>query len=132
MEREEIVKNAQWIDRWKVIIPYSSPGGDDYPHLILGTPLVSEPGSCSTETYLVIGPFPSKKKCEHVAQYMKTRFFRFLVMLLKPSQHVTRKTYRFVPEQDFSETWSDEKLYQKYGINEDEISFIESMIKPRD
>jgi len=49
---------------------------------------------------------------------------------LKPSQHVTQKTYAFVPQQDFNEKWSDEKLYKKYGITEDEIKFINTLIRP--
>lgn len=130
IRREEIEKNGDWIDKWKVIVPYSSPGDDSYPHLILSKPLISEPGSCSTETYLVVGPFNSKRICKNVVTYMKTRFVRFLILLVKPSQHVTQKTYQFVPVQNFNEDWSDEKLYSKYNITSGEIEFIESLIKP--
>ena len=49
---------------------------------------------------------------------------------MKNTQHITKKNYTFVPIQDFSETWTDEKLYKKYGINKEEIAFIESMIRP--
>ena len=130
VKRDEVVKNSQWIDKWKVIVPYSSPGDDSYPHLVLSKPLISEPGSCSTETYLVVGPFDTKRKCKHVASYMRTKLVRFLILLIKPSQHVTKKTYKFVPAQNYDEPWTDEKLYEKYGINEEEIAFIESKIKP--
>ena len=61
---------------------------------------------------------------------MATKFFRFLVMLKKISQHASQKVYECVPMQDFNEVWIDEKLYQKYALNEEEINFIESMIKP--
>ena len=64
--------------------------------------------------------------------YISTRFFRFLILQKKPSQHATSKVYSFVPVQDFTEEWTDEKLYAKYGITEDEIAFIESMIRPMD
>ena len=63
---------------------------------------------------------------------MRTKFLRFLVLLLKPSQHVTQKTYGFVPVQDFDEEWTDEKLFKKYGITSDEIAFIDTLIKPID
>lgn len=66
----------------------------------------------------------------NVIAYIKTRFFRFVVLQKKPSQNATRKVYDFVPMQDFSDTWTDEKLYDKYGITKDEIAFIESMIRP--
>lgn len=61
---------------------------------------------------------------------MSTRLFRFLVLLIKVTQDATAKVYGFVPIQDFSEPWTDEKLYAKYGLTDDEIAFIESMIRP--
>lgn len=130
IKKSEVVKNQQWIDKWKVLVSYASPGADDYPHLILSKPIISEPNSCSTETYLVVGPFASKKICKNVASYMCTSFVRFLILLIKPSQHVTQKTYNFVPQQDFNELWTDEKLYKKYGITKSEVGFINTLIKP--
>ncbi len=132
IKRSEVAKNAGWIDKTKVIVPYSSPGDDSYPHLILSKPIIAETNSCSTETYLVVGPFDSKLTCENVSSYLKTRFVRFLILLLKPTQHVTQKTYGFVPVQNFKEKWTDEKLYKKYGITQDEVKFIESLIRPMD
>jgi site-specific DNA-methyltransferase (adenine-specific) len=61
---------------------------------------------------------------------MRTRFFRFLVLLNKPTQHATSKVYGFVPVQDFKTEWTDEILYEKYNLNVSEISFIEKMIRP--
>jgi site-specific DNA-methyltransferase (adenine-specific) len=121
--------NRDLIYKYKVIVPYSSPGGDEYPHSVLSTPLISKPNTCCTETYLVIGPFKNQKICENVISYMKTRIFRFLVLLLKNTQHVTRKNYIFVPTQNFNENWTDKKLYKKYNINNKEINFIESLVR---
>ncbi len=118
------------IDKWKVFIPFLASGSDSFPHPILGAPFVGKPGTGCTETYLVIGPFRTKKECLNVIAYIKTRFFRFVVLQKKPSQNATRKVYDFVPMQDFSVTWTDEKLYEKYSITKDEITFIESMIRP--
>ncbi|KAF0151779.1 MAG: site-specific DNA-methyltransferase (adenine-specific) [Ignavibacteria bacterium] len=126
----QIEKNQQLIKKWKVIVPYASPGADDYPHLVLSKPIISEPNSCSTETYLVVGPFENEKICKNVAMYMCSSFARFLILLIKPSQHVTQKTYTLVPQQDFKQKWTDEKLYKKYGITKDEIAFIESIVRP--
>lgn len=126
----QVERNVEWIDKFKVIVPYASPGGDSYPHQILTNPIIASPHTICTETYLLIGPFNSKSECENVVSYISSRFFRFLVLLIKNTQHVTKSTYAFVPMQDFSESWSDEKLYKKYGLTEDEIAFIESMIRP--
>ena len=82
------------------------------------------------ETYLVAGVFNNKEYAENQVSYMKTKFFRFLVMLQKPTQHATKSVYSFVPVQDFSKPWTDAVLYEKYGLNDEEIAFIESMIRP--
>ena len=62
--------------------------------------------------------------------YIQTRFFRFMVMLKKNAQHNMRDVFSLVPIQNFDESWTDEKLYKKYGLTKDEIDFIESMIRP--
>lgn len=61
---------------------------------------------------------------------MSTKFFRLLVLLQKNTQHAPARVYSFVPMQDFSKPWTDEELYAKYGLTDEEIAFIESMIKP--
>ena len=86
--------------------------------------------SASTETYLILDFVKSELEAEHLITYLKTRFFRFLVALIKNTQNISKSSFAFVPVQDYSESWSDEKLYKKYGITEEEIAFIESMIRP--
>ena len=132
ISKEDIEKNVEWVDCHKVYIPEAGSGSDAFPHPILGKPFYGAPSTACTETYLVIGPFNSKNECKSVLSYISTRFFRFLILQKKPSQHATSKVYSFVPVQDFTEEWTDEKLYAKYGITEDEIAFIESMIRPMD
>jgi len=94
------------------------------------SPFLIEPNSCCTETYLVIGPFKKKESTVYIINYMQTKFFHFLVGLVKNTQNAMKKVYQFVPIQDFSEPWTDEKLYKKYGLTQEEIDFIESMIRP--
>lgn len=130
VSKDKILKNAEWIDMYKVFEPYASPGSDDYPHLILSKPIVGYPGTACTETYLVINPTNDENIAKNVALYMETQFFRFMLSLLKSTQHITRKVYAYVPQQDFTKTWTDEMLYSKYGITEEEIKFINTIIKP--
>lgn len=94
------------------------------------TPFIVEPGSCCTETYLVIGPFESKQVAENVVSYMQTKLFHLLVSIVKITQNAMQKVYSFVPMQDFTKSWSDAELYKKYDLTDNEITFIESMIKP--
>ena len=128
--RKSIQKNRELIDCNKIFIPRAGSGSDTFPHSILGRPFVVGKNTICTETYVVIGPFASKNECNNVVSYITTRFFRFLVMLMKPTQDALRNVYSFVPIQDFSRPWTDEVLYKKYELSKEEISFIESMIRP--
>ena len=98
--------------------------------LVLSPPILGEPGSVCTQTYLVAGPLKSQAEAGSVASYLRTRLARFLVSLRKPTQDVFRGMYRWVPVQSWDRTWTDADLYRKYGITKDEIAFIESMIRP--
>ena len=127
---DQIPKNKDWINKYKVCISNAYGERGNFPYLVLGKPFISEPNSCSTATYMVMSVFDSVDECKHFISYVNTKFFRFLVLLKKSTQHASREVYSFVPVQDFSEPWTDEKLYKKYGLTQEEIDFIESMIKP--
>lgn len=118
------------IDQYKIYITRAYGAGEDFPHQILNKPILGDKGTCCTETYLLIGPFASKNIAQNAISYIQTRFFRFLVLLIKNTQDAPRRVYQFVPMQDFNESWTDEKLYKKYGLTQEEIDFIESMIRP--
>ena len=120
------------LNKYKIYISKAYGAGKGKPYKVINTPFFSEDSSCSTETYLVIGPFDTKDETEHVMQYISTKLFRFLVFLTKNTQNAMKGVYQFVPMQDFSEVWTDERLYKKYSLDEGEIAFIESMIRPMD
>jgi site-specific DNA-methyltransferase (adenine-specific) len=128
--RNKIQIGQELIDTHKVFISKAYNGGYKYPHQILNSPILADVPSCCTETYLVCGPFKEQKNAKNFHDYLKTRFFRFMVLLRKVSQDNPKDRFTFVPMQDFSEPWTDEKLYKKYGLTQDEIAFVESMIRP--
>jgi hypothetical protein len=128
--KKDISTGIELLDCWKVYIPFLASGSDAFPHPILGRPFLGRPGTATSETNLVIGPLASEDEAKNVMSYISTRFFRFLVLQRKPSQNATRKVYGFVPMQDFSQKWTDEKLFKKYKLEQEEIEFIESMIRP--
>lgn len=133
MKRKAITKNAQLIDVWKLFLPVAGSGRErerSGVDIVLGPPIIGEPGSVCTQTYLVAGPLNSKDEAESVESYLQTRLARFLVSLRKPAQHVFRGMYRWVPVQPWNQQWTDAALYQKYGITDDEIAFIEQLIRP--
>jgi site-specific DNA-methyltransferase (adenine-specific) len=135
VQRAEVETGVELIDSWKIYIGRAAPGTgnrDTYPHRILSTPFIGEPGSICSETYLCIGPFDTKAAAENALSYLTCRLTRLLILLHKPSQDTTRKVYTFVPKQDWSRPWTDADLYAKYGITQTEIDFIEKVVRPMD
>ena len=129
---DEIKKNLEQINENKILISMAYGAGDSYPHQITNIPFIPDNPSCCTETYLVVGPFKTRKQTENVLNYMKTRFFRFFVMLNKPTQHCTSKVYKYVPLQDLNTEVDDDYLFNKYGLSDSEKNFIHKMIKEID
>ena len=133
--RDEVETGTELIDKWKIYIGRAAPGTgnrDTYPHRILSTPFIGEPGSICSETYLCIGPFNMQAEAESALSYLTCRLTRLLILLHKPSQDTTRKVYTFVPTQAWDKKWTDKELYTKYGISQSEIEFIEKVVRPMD
>lgn len=129
----QLPKNSTTKDICKVYIPAA--GGSGYDDQILGKPFYGEPNSVCSQTFLVIGYDPIKHnfseiECKNIITYIQTRFFRYLVSIKKKTQNGPRGVYQFVPVQDFTKPWTDEELYAKYNLTQEEIEFIESMIRP--
>jgi site-specific DNA-methyltransferase (adenine-specific) len=128
-ENYKITKNRTAINEWKVLVPKAVGSGSSESDVI--KPLIGEPGSLCTQTYLYIGPFSSKDECENVISYIKTKFFHFLVALLKNTQDGMSKVYTFVPIVDFNRAWNDSELYSLFGLNSEEQNYIEDTIWPK-
>ena len=125
-----IRQNKEWINQYKVFISKAYGERGEFPYFVIGKPFIGEKGTCCTETYLVIGANDDKVIVENIKKYMMTKFFRFFVLFKKNTQNAAKNVYTFVPLQDFSKPWTDEELYAKYGLTQEEIDFIESMIRP--
>lgn len=128
VNRRYIERNFNWIDSYKLFIPEAIGSGDMTKDWL--KPIIVGKNVCCTETYLLIGPFKDMEITRNAYTYTQTKFFHFMLGLKKITQHTTNKVYSLIPLQDFSEPWTDEKLYKKYGLTEEEINFIESMIRP--
>ncbi len=129
---ESLVKrNLDWIDQYKVLLAKAYGERGDFPYQVTARPFLAEPGSCCSETYLVLHTSGEARECENVISYLTTRFFRFLVLLKKNTQNTSRQVYSLAPVPDFSKKWTDEQLYAEFGLTKEEISFIESLVRPR-
>ena len=133
----EVTNGREWIKKYKVICAktaYDHAGSPDKNGMrkVFTKINILAPNVVCTETYLVAGVFDSEEEAFNLKTYMETRFFRFLVSQFMVSQDITKDRFAFVPIQDFSQEWNDEKLYRKYGIDVEEQAFIESVIRPMD
>lgn len=134
-ERNAVPSGKQYIDKWKVMISYLSSEHAGQPDKsgqfkVLSTIEILPPKYICTETYLLAGWFENEIEARNLLAYLKTKLTRFLVAQIAVSQHITKNSFGFVPVQDFSKEWTDEELYKKYELSDEEINFIESMIKP--
>jgi site-specific DNA-methyltransferase (adenine-specific) len=135
IEKTAITKNKDLIEKWKVFISMGyGEGGEtrEYPRMILGKPIVASPGSACTETYLVVGAFDTEEEANNLDNYLRSKFVRFLVGLRKNTQHITRDRFKFVPNLSMNKKWTDAKLYKHFNISNEEIEFIDAIIRPMD
>ena len=133
-QRQEVKVNADLIDKWKVISSYltAEHAGETDKNgqkRIISTLEVLNPGVVCTETYLLLAVFDTENEAKNFMGYMKTRFVRCLIAMVTATQHLARSNFRFVPVLDFTRSWTDSDLYAKYGLTDEEITFIESTIK---
>ena len=135
ISKDDITKGNEYVDSYKVLISKTAaehagePGKDGGFRVIPSTIKVIGPGEVCTHSYFLIGRFDNLREAENLLEYMKSRFVRFLMLMAMSSINLSKLVFAFIPQQDFSRKWSDEDLYCKYGISEEEIEFIESMIR---
>lgn len=125
----------QYIDKWKVIIGKATSAGaatagKDGLRKVIATLEILEPNAVCTFSYFIGAAFLEKNKADNFRDYLTTKFVRFLLLQCLSSINISKERFRFVPQQDFSKSWTDNELYTKYGLDDEEISFIESTIKP--
>lgn len=133
--RKDVMIGTEMIDKWKVItskVSYDHGGQPDKNGMrkVLSIVDILPPKTICTETYIVAGVFENRVEAERLAQYLRTRFVRFLVAQLSFSQDITKDRFFFVPTLKMNTQWTDDKLYKRYDLTRDEVAFIESKIRP--
>ena len=135
VRRSRLLSGFDLVDKWKVIVSKVSFEHAGVPDKegkmrVLSVVQKLEPHSACTESYLVVGAFESENEADNLITYLNTKFARFLIMQMLASMNMSKSSYSFVPVQDWKKAWSDEELYCKYGLTDDEIAFIEDVIRP--
>lgn len=128
IDRSGVPQNVEWVDKWKVLLSRVQGTSAAVERIFLGKPIVAGPAEACTETYLVAGLFDTEDEAKRYAKYLRTRFVRFLVSLRKGTQDAARGVYAFVPDLPLDQEWTDAKLYNRYDLTVEEISFIESQV----
>ena len=123
------------VDKWKVIVSKVSFEHAGVPDKegkmrVLSVVQKLEPHSACTESYLVAGAFTTEEEADNMISYLNTKFARFLIMQMLASMNMSKSSYSFVPIQDWSKSWNDVELYRKYKLSEEEIDFVEQIIRP--
>ena len=135
---DEVQKQHELIGKYKVIMGKVVPRGGEVGvdpsvgYRVTSTLQVLSPGSVFTDSYLLLAAFDSKTEAIHFAEYMCLKFPRFLLHETYSSMNISKQNFRFVPFLDYSKEWTDKELFKRYGCNEEEISMIESIIRPVD
>jgi site-specific DNA-methyltransferase (adenine-specific) len=131
----KVLAGNDMIQKWKVLLSKASHdhGGQadkEGKRRVFSKVETLPPGTICTESYLIVGTYKTQSEADNMVAYLKTKFCRFLVSTVLLTQNIAKDRFQFVPALDMNEEWTDEKLYKKYGLTEDEIAFIESKIRP--
>jgi site-specific DNA-methyltransferase (adenine-specific) len=124
-----VTNNVDWLPKWKTLLHAAYGEDHEGPYSVIANPLVARPDSVCTETYLVIGAFDSEREAENLAGFLRTRFARFLIWLRMNTQHVRKELFAFVPDLDWSITWTDENLNEHFGLDDAEVATIEANVR---
>ena len=131
ISEDEIKTGKNLVSKYKVLLSRPISGNLEVPPFkVMSLLKVLKPKEVCTHTYLVVGNYDNAKTAENLKQYLETKFVRFLLVQSISGIDISKDKFRFVPSQDFSESWTDEKLYKKYKLSKEEVEFIESMIRP--
>jgi len=132
ISHSQIERNQEIIDKYKVLLPKAGDGHGREVSYVIGEPMAVAPGSACTFTYIVAGVFDTAREAENYAEYLATKFVRFLILQRKVTQDVRPDNFAFVPDLDMKKRWTDKKLYEYFQLSADEIDYIESAIHPRE
>ena len=126
IDNNNVIKNANSVAKFKLYFSKAYMTTSTVPPEII----VGYPNTVCTETFLEIGTFNSLEECQNCLSYIKTKYFRALLFYNRHSLNISKESFDLIPLQDFSKPWTDQELYAKYNLTNDEIKFIENMIKP--
>lgn len=138
IDRSVVTKNAHLIDKYKVrisiMVPQNGEAGIDPSrgYRSMSTPHIVYPGEVDSFSYLNIGFFDTEQEADNFRRFMMCKLPRFMMRTTYSSSHISQANFIFVPKMDFTEVWDDQRLYDYFGLSEDERQHIEKTMRPMD
>ena len=135
VSRDEIEKNAHLVDKYKVIVGRLVPSNGELDvkpgegYRVMTDTRILAPGEINSESYITIGVFDSEEEVLNFNDYIRGKMPRFLLRQAISSVNINREVFKFVPLLDFHKHWTDQDLYRRYGLTDDEIAYIEETIR---
>jgi hypothetical protein len=131
---KELLTNRDWAYQWKVLVSRATDGNENYPLPVWDQagPFLAGPNEACSETYLIASLAKDEIEARHIQHYMRTKFFRFMVSLRKITQDNKADIFAFVPELPMTKSWTDEELFKRFGLTDEEVAFIDSNIRDVD
>lgn len=126
IREDDVRKNRRLVGEYKLFFSKAYMATSTVPPEII----IGKPGDICTETFLQIGSFKTENEAKNALSYIETKFFRALLFFNRHSLNISQESFSLIPLQDFSKPWTDEELYKKYNLSEEEMKFIEENIAP--
>lgn len=132
LEKINVHAGKELIGKWKVLLSAAYGERGAFPYLVIGKPIILAPESCCTMTYIVAGAFNTEAEAASFSSFLRTKLARFLVLMRKSTQHISKKSFTDVPVMNWNVQWTDQALYKFFGIEPSEVEYIESLVRPMD
>ena len=136
VKRSDVKKNQQEIDNYKVTIGKIVPSNGEVDtdpadgYKVTTSSRILGPGEIHTESYLLLHGFKTPEEAVNFAGYMALKFPRFMMKHTLSSMNISTQNFMFVPFLDYKKEWTDEELYERYGLSDEEICYVNSLIRP--
>ncbi|NLL65194.1 MAG: hypothetical protein GX239_05230 [Clostridiaceae bacterium] len=134
VERRLITKSYDTVDKYKTMISkltceHAGTPDKNGMYRVLSRMELLKPGQICSQSYLTICPQSTEQEALNVFNYLRTKLVRFLIQLTLTGMNMSIDNFKFVPWLDFTESWDDAKLYERYGLSDEEIAVVESVIR---
>lgn len=126
INKDELKKGLEYVNKWKLFVPRSIGSADVTKDKVKS--IVAGPNTCASGTYIIIGPFDNENEAQNCKKYIETKFFHYLLSIMKVSQDTVKKCYSLIPLLNFNKTYNDETLFKMFNFTQEEVNYINNLV----